>query len=336
MASVLDIALSEAERTRLREIAASFGAKLAIAYAATAAVLLAAVPSYGWWVVALVGGDAGRAAVFQSIGHRSRVPEAWFFSDLLLTIATLTAGIYFTGGIGSPFLPWFAMVAAVAPTFFLGRLLALGSVAMAIGVAVAAYGPATDVTVPRWLTVAALLAAMLTVLLSFLELLAFETRFRRESTIDTLTGLPNRRAFDRRMAVLADADDAAPVSLLVVDIDHFKHVNDRYGHDRGDDVLAAVAAELLAALRNDDRPFRIGGEEFVFVLVGTSADRAAEVAEIVRHRLDVAAVADMPVTVSVGVATSTDGTQLESTLRAADRALRQAKEQGRNRVVAAA
>ncbi|MEM7141048.1 MAG: GGDEF domain-containing protein [Actinomycetota bacterium] len=330
----MDLALNETERTRLREIATSFGSKLVIAYVATAAVLVAAVPTYGWWVVAVVGGDAVRAAAFQSIGLRGPRPEAWYLADLILSSATVAIGVWFTGGVESPFFPWFAMVAAVAPTLFVGKLLAIASAALTLSVIVAAFGPSSSTSAPAWLAAAALLAAMLTVLLSFLELLSFEGRFRRESAMDPLTGLPNRRSFDRRMAVLAE-DDVAPISLLLIDIDHFKRINDEFGHDRGDEVLADVAAELQAALRGDDRPFRIGGEEFVFVLPHTPPQRAAELAEVVRHRLDVAAVAALPVTVSVGVATAADGRSLDAALHAADDALRRAKAAGRNRVVAA-
>ena len=159
---------------------------------------------------------------------------------------------------------------------------------------------------------------------------------------DELTGLPNRRAL---LALAAQADRSAagaglPLALLVVDIDHFKRVNDVHGHAAGDGVLRHVAQSLSAALREGDRLGRLGGEEFVAVLPGAGLAEATAVAE--RMRAAVAA-APAPVgpltvacTVSVGVATAPAGGALEVLLGRADAALYQAKADGRDRVAVAA
>jgi diguanylate cyclase (GGDEF)-like protein len=167
-------------------------------------------------------------------------------------------------------------------------------------------------------------------------------QWRLLADTDELTGLPNRRAL---MALAAQADRTAaaagaPLALLVVDIDHFKRVNDAHGHAAGDGVLRHVAQALSGALREGDRLGRLGGEEFVAVLPGAGLAEAIAVAE--RMRAAVAA-APAPVgpltvvcTVSVGVACAPAGGGLEVLLGRADAALYQAKAEGRDRVEAAA
>lgn len=162
-----------------------------------------------------------------------------------------------------------------------------------------------------------------------------------EAVRDPLTGLHNRRHLDRALeADLARRPRTGQLSLLVVDVDHFKGVNDRFGHAAGDRVLTAVAGTLTGAVRDGDTAARLGGEEFVLVLPGAGREQALDRAEQVRrevaagrHALDGETVG---VTVSVGVAVCpADGTSAAALLEAADRALYTAKATGRDRVVAA-
>ncbi|WP_157936792.1 GGDEF domain-containing protein [Geodermatophilus chilensis] len=163
-----------------------------------------------------------------------------------------------------------------------------------------------------------------------------------EAVRDPLTGLHNRRHLDRVLvADLARRPRTGQLSLLVLDVDHFKSVNDRFGHAAGDTVLTSVAATLSAAVRTGDTAARLGGEEFVLVLPGAGRDQAVERAEQVRRQ--VAAVRhvldgdDVGITVSIGVAVCpADGSDPAALLRAADQALYTAKATGRDRVVAAA
>ncbi|MES2639585.1 MAG: GGDEF domain-containing protein [Myxococcota bacterium] len=160
------------------------------------------------------------------------------------------------------------------------------------------------------------------------------------ATIDPLTGLMNRGAFDQ--ALDREFDRAVrygrPVSLLLVDVDHFKVVNDTWGHPVGDRVLAQIAHALRGCLRNVDVAGRYGGEEFAILLTETTADGAAVAGERVRHAIGALdmAVGDDPVkvTASVGVVTWSPlfGSPAEL-VAAADRTLYRAKNSGRNRTV---
>jgi diguanylate cyclase (GGDEF)-like protein len=154
---------------------------------------------------------------------------------------------------------------------------------------------------------------------------------------DALTGLPNRRATEetiKRMVALANRT-AAPLALGMLDLDHFKQINDAYGHDVGDDALAAAAVAIRHRLRETDFVGRYGGEEFVVLLPDTGRDGARSLFEAVREAVGKAIVngVDRPITVSVGVAVIPDDADDSSTLlRIADRLLYGAKANGRNQV----
>ena len=151
---------------------------------------------------------------------------------------------------------------------------------------------------------------------------------------DPLTGLRNRRAYDEVLEVeIARADRSGrPLTLLVADIDHFKEINDRFGHPTGDAVLRKVAAELEQAERRVDTVARIGGEEFVAVLPETDSDGGYVVAERMRHAIGRAFPRDrLGVTISVGVACyPDDAADAESLFKAADIALLAGKDAGRD------
>jgi diguanylate cyclase (GGDEF)-like protein len=170
---------------------------------------------------------------------------------------------------------------------------------------------------------------------------ALELELHRDARTDALTGLDNRRAIQERAPLeLKRARRAgAPVSLLLCDIDHFKNINDRHGHEAGDAVLRSVATTLRATVRETDLLGRWGGEEFLAVLVDADARHAAEVAD--RMRANVAATPlgglPEPATISIGVSTRPTAEPAadvwEALLKEADTHLYRAKSAGRNRVV---
>jgi diguanylate cyclase (GGDEF)-like protein len=163
----------------------------------------------------------------------------------------------------------------------------------------------------------------------------------RGAKIDVLTGLPNRRYFDEVLSIERPRRRAADsLGILMIDIDHFKRLNDRYGHATGDRVLSAVAGAIAAGVRAEDTPARYGGEEFAVLLRRASAEQAIEVGERIRRavvRLHPASLGiDEPVTVSIGVAVAGSGeVAIPGLVERADQALYRAKRLGRDRVVAA-
>lgn len=154
---------------------------------------------------------------------------------------------------------------------------------------------------------------------------------------DTLTGLPNRRTFEETLGrdLARTTRTGLPLSLLVLDVDHFKAINDRHGHLAGDTVLVKVAKRLAEEVRQADLVARWGGEEFTIVLPEVGLAEAMETAD--RLRTAVADLRDpVAITCSIGVATfGVHGERAEALVEAADRALYAAKRTGRNRVVAA-
>jgi two-component system cell cycle response regulator len=163
------------------------------------------------------------------------------------------------------------------------------------------------------------------------------------SVTDALTGLHNRRYFDAHLksAIARAAEDGKPVCLLAFDIDHFKGINDTFGHDGGDDVLRDFANRLRRGVRGIDLVARYGGEEFLLVMPETDAAFASAVAERLRRDVEKVPFAtrggrSLPVTVSIGLAEWQPGDTADTLMKRADQALYSAKRAGRNRVVASA
>ena len=173
------------------------------------------------------------------------------------------------------------------------------------------------------------------------ELAVANRRLANAALTDLLTGLPNRRS---AMDLLAQAWSAAtrsgsPLSVMVVDIDHFKHINDTYGHASGDIVLREAAHSLRASARREDSVCRIGGEEFLVICPGTDLNAAMRSAERLRASLETKQIliglTEESVTASIGVAVhEVDTADSDALVSAADKALYQAKKTGRNQVCA--
>jgi diguanylate cyclase (GGDEF)-like protein len=209
--------------------------------------------------------------------------------------------------------------------------------------AVLPLSPSNHVMGSVWLTVLSFEALLFTISIAFI-LLAMakertELRHRTAAMVDPLTGIANRRAFLQDAALSAKRHhvNPRPTAVLVIDLDHFKSINDRFGHALGDRVLELFAESARQSMRATDLLGRLGGEEFAAVLHDTGRDKAMAVAERIREAF-AAASKDMdnhPVcaTVSIGVV-HCDGPVLDvpELLAQADLALYVAKERGRNRV----
>ncbi|MDP1651287.1 MAG: diguanylate cyclase [Rhodocyclaceae bacterium] len=167
------------------------------------------------------------------------------------------------------------------------------------------------------------------------------SRAREDALIDGLTGLANRRSFDAALAncLATAAPDAHGPSLLMADIDHFKRINDNYGHLFGDKVIHAIATILRENIKGKDLAARYGGEEFVIILPETPVAGAYSLAETIRKTVENSRIKRVGstetianVTISLGVACRRPGESELELIARADRALYQSKEQGRNRV----
>jgi diguanylate cyclase (GGDEF)-like protein len=166
------------------------------------------------------------------------------------------------------------------------------------------------------------------------------TAHKTAASMDPLTGMFNRRGFAEATSrvIEREAHSGRPVTVMIFDIDHFKGINDRFGHPAGDEILKLFSAVVVNSLRISDLSGRIGGEEFA-ALLPCPLDEGVLVAERVREAFEASGIVceEGPVdtTVSIGVAGGPAGTELEVLLAAADTALYQAKRSGRNRVEAA-
>jgi diguanylate cyclase (GGDEF)-like protein len=203
--------------------------------------------------------------------------------------------------------------------------------------------PAPDIYASVWLTVLSFEALLFTISIAFIFLAMAkertEYRQRTAAMVDPLTGIANRRSFlsDGGEVARRHATTASPIAVLLMDLDHFKSINDRFGHAIGDRVLQVFAESTQETIRPTDLFGRLGGEEFAAVLGNLKREEAVALAErIHEHFVDAAAYVDgyaVGATVSIGVVVSDDAAlDLPELLAQADQALYCAKERGRNRV----
>ncbi|WP_088329371.1 GGDEF domain-containing protein [Lacimicrobium sp. SS2-24] len=160
-------------------------------------------------------------------------------------------------------------------------------------------------------------------------------QIRKLAETDSLTGLHNREKLDRELEqIFTDAlQHEDGFSLMLLDLDHFKQINDQFGHLEGDKVLAELSDSLRTHMRQQDLLARWGGEEFVVVLPKTGIDNAAELAERLRSRIAATSIHGHHLTISIGVAQYQAGDTIPLLLERTDQALYEAKHKGRNRVV---
>ena len=224
-------------------------------------------------------------------------------------------------------------------TFFYGRKGAIGILGcVAVGHAAALMLlPPSSVYPGRWLDV------MVSVTASAIVVLALEARNQgllgrvaAEARTDPLTGVLNRRGLEERGTVeIAHAQrDGNPIALAGFDVDHFKRINDRWGHETGDRVLVNIARVLVREARDIDTVARVGGEEFVVLLPDTDLAGAHAFTDRVRTRLADESGAQLPaVAVSAGIVSCTSPDDLATLLARADSALYAAKRAGRDRTL---
>ena len=273
------------------------------------------------WQLSLVVGLVAAAAVWIRSGRRGEVVEGLGPWLLLLIVAV---AVQATGDLASPYRPLYTLVVLYGATFFSTRRfipLLLAAIALTAAAVIRTGEPylwgAGGVSALTWLATGVFVHGLV-------------RRLDNAAQTDGLTGLWNHAAFWRRLT----AEDArarrlqSSYSVLMIDVDHFKSLNDQYGHQAGDAVLRRMADILANRVRGSDVLARYGGEEFAVLLPDTPVQPAAEVAEKLRRLLAVAGI-----NVSIGVADNADvNAPPDQVVGAADAALYEAKLSGRARV----
>jgi diguanylate cyclase (GGDEF)-like protein len=301
-----------------------------------AAILL--VPSLGWLPLLFFAIQFAYLAGLDRRMERSRHPEIQAAAGMFTTAVAITAAIAVTGGPKSPILPLLALPVAMIAARFRHQVVLSGVIGGAI--AILAVGFAVDpsylVNHPADSLIAIIVMTGASAIATAIQ--GAEVQHRQDSVIDPLTGTLNRKALDSRFPEIEQQarQSGGPVSMLELDLDYFKRVNDFLGHERGDAVLRDMAYEVRKSLRTFELLYRIGGEEFLLVLPGTPMAEALEIAERVRRLVLGCRPAGVEITVSVGVAQASGAdVEFTSLYSHADEALYEAKRNGRNQVAAA-
>jgi diguanylate cyclase (GGDEF)-like protein len=305
--------------------------------------LLAAIPWLGLEKILLtllaviVAGGFFHLAAARTGG--SKHPEyslfaGWAGSEVLIAICIIA-----TGGAASPALSWLAIPVVTLSSRFSTRGVIAGVLVTELLLLITVISSGWDVFIDDPVIVGATAALIATVAILSSALMRSDVEHRTEAVIDPLTGLLNRTGLRNRTLELAQRSvfTAEPVGVIVADIDHFKLINDRFGHAVGDAVLKDIAYVIRKELRAFDLAYRIGGEEFMILLPGANLEESEELATNLHSTLGADLRGGQPVTMSFGVAASTygDNFDYDKVFAAADAALYRAKNSGRDRVCVA-
>jgi diguanylate cyclase (GGDEF)-like protein len=329
---------TEMERARFRDMNERVRSARRVQGLSMGLAVLVSAPTYGWWVAALVAGAIAVLAAIEKVPAKTVALERASAATMGTIIVLLGLASLGTGGVHSPYLPFLAVPTLMLAARFRIAVVGAGLVACALVGAGAMLGALLlpPAPLPPWWVYLAAYVALLTGLAAIsVTLLGAELQSRGEAVVDPLTGLFNRKALGGRFAEAAAQAKVlgGSVSIVLCDLDHFKLVNDMYGHDRGDVVLREAAYRLRKTLRTFDLVYRIGGEEFLILLPGQDLPSARVVAERLVDDIAAAPIDGLTVTMSAGVSCGRDsGLALELLMKRADVALYAAKAAGRNQV----
>jgi len=303
-----------------------------------AVYLALAAPTFGWIPFLLVGVAALTSPLSLLLGKP--ISENIYAVGQVLWMGCLGVAAATTGGADSFLLP---LCVAYSLIFF-----SLLSPRKAMRFSVVGFLLCVlPIIVLDWNGLVGYPWLMLSCFVGFISIVLFarsmaarEIAQRSQATIDPLTGLLNRRSLQDRVSQLIDQarvmGDGTSLAIVAGDIDHFKHVNDTHGHQRGDDVLRDVAYLIRKTVRRFELVYRMGGEEFLVLLPGHDLAEAGRVAERIRAAVEQGRPGGVDITMSLGaVEFGADVSDLSSLLARADAALYSAKREGRNRVVLA-
>jgi diguanylate cyclase (GGDEF)-like protein len=328
---------TEADRARLLDMGPRVVRARTIALVATGAGAILAMGEVGWWAPVLF------AVVIVNLGtldrriQRARRPERVVAATLLLILWLMAASAALTGGAASPVLSWLVIPVAVAAMRFRARVVWVITGFAALTAVVVAFIGGIQQAIDHPLIMIALFVLLIAVTAVTTALMDAELQFRGESVLDPLTGLLNRSGLAARFAEVREQARLLnrPVCLIMCDLDHFKRVNDEFGHERGDVVLREVSYEMRKSLRSFELFYRLGGEEFLVLLPGLDLPQGLEIAHSLRAAVAASRPGGLPITGSFGVSVATGGEiEFLALYRAADDAMYRAKAEGRNLVVA--
>ncbi|HEX6781812.1 MAG TPA: GGDEF domain-containing protein [Solirubrobacterales bacterium] len=289
-----------------------------------------------WWVALLALGLLG-FAVADRFMRQSAHPALWVAGAWAALPALLGASVLVTGGATSPALVWLALPAVTLGFRFEPRGMVVGTVYVLAVFVAATVTPDPQAAWAERQTLIAVAALIVSTVILSGALVESDRAHRRRSTLDSLTGLFNRTALEQRLGEL-DGQPCNPAeglshAFLLCDLDHFKRVNDQFGHAAGDAVLQDVAYTMRAALRAGDSIYRVGGEEILVMLPGAGHEDALEIAERLRIAVRERRPVGVPVSLSIGVAVAEPKfVDTEDLLARADAALYAAKAGGRDLV----
>jgi diguanylate cyclase (GGDEF)-like protein len=290
---------------------------------------------YGW-IPLLALGLLGFSVADRFMRSSTR-PALWVAGAWAALPALLAAAAAVTGGATSPALIWLALPAVTLGFRFEPRGMIVGTVYVLTVFLIAAVVPDPQAAWDqRQMLIATAALIVSTVILSG-ALVESDRAHRRRSTLDPLTGLFNRNALEQRLSELdgqpCDPFDGQSHAFLLCDLDHFKRVNDRFGHAAGDAVLQDVAYTMRAALRAGDSIYRVGGEEILVILPGAGHEDALEIAERLRVAVRERRPVGVDISVSIGAAVAEPGVvDTDDLLARVDAALYAAKAEGRDAV----
>jgi diguanylate cyclase (GGDEF)-like protein len=326
---------SELDRRRLMEMESRIVGPRLISYLCIMVAIVATLPRSSTWVLLLPVISLANYKLATKRLARSARPEYVIAYAATVTQAMVAAGVAMSGGPQSPLMLLLVIPFVSIAARFTARGTVAGVVLTTVLLLAATAGVDLDGLLADPALVLATMASFIGVAAFAVALMNAEVEVRQDATLDPLTGLFNRAALRRRFdEVRAQAEQAGTeIGVLVLDIDHFKLVNDNYGHQRGDAVLQAVAYELRKTLREGELVYRLGGEEFLVLLPGVAIAQCEEIAERVRAAIAASLPAGLDVTVSVGVSVTADAAEYATLFEQADVALYQAKRGGRDRVV---
>ena len=328
-----------ADRERMLELDRQLRPVRRAAFAVLAVALVASGPWLGWWTLAPLAMAVVVFRLADTRMDRMQQPEYALFAAWAISEVIMALSVAVSGGPLVPTTAWLAIPVLTLGARFSDRGIALGVAFALVLLFAVEFGVDAQAVLDNPPLLIAPLALIVCVAMFQTVLSRSEIRLRSEVVIDSLTGMFNRKALIRRAEELAQQSEITrqPVGLIVGDIDHFKRINDSFGHAAGDAVLTDCAYQLRKTLRAFDLCYRTGGEEFLVLVPGSDLEQTAELAEQLRAAVAGTTCGGQSITMSFGVAASHAGEAFDydKVFAESDVALYEAKHSGRNRVSAA-